>query len=266
MSALSESQPTSDKNNDNEGSAQDEPIEFAIQGDSFRVYLVDTVEKVGLAVSQLLCYKAIAVDLEGVDLSRIGSISLIQISPADSKIVFLFDITILKERAFYAGLFQLLTEKTILKIFFDVRGDCDALYHQYHFTPAPIVDCQIAMMCAPRRRQNAYVIGLKKAFKYSTSLSDPTKEQLESVKEAGLRYFAPEFGGSHAAWDHRPLSQELLVYAGVDVWYLNIIFVEYLRDSGLSLQELQDMTKRRILRVLGSEEELKGPKMAERDF
>lgn len=246
--------------------SQEAPIEFDIQGDVFHVQHIDTVQKVRQAVDQLLQSSSIAVDLEGVDLSRVGTISLIQIAPENSKSVYLFDITVLKDKAFNAGLFELLTKKTVMKVFFDVRGDCDALYHQYHFTPFPVVDCQIAMMSAPRRRESQYVSGLKKAFKFARTLPIGVKEQLEIVKEEGLRFFAPEFGGSKEAWDQRPLVRELLIYASVDVWYLNVIFKEYRRESGMTLDELQRMTSKRILRVIGSEEELKGPHMAERDF
>jgi exonuclease 3'-5' domain-containing protein 1 len=243
-----------------------ESIEFTVAGDVFNVFLIDSEEKVRQAVTQLLSHRSIAVDLEGVNLSRAGTISLIQIAPAEEKEVYLFDITTLKERVFFAGLFRLLTEKTVQKVFFDVRGDCDALFHQYHFVPSPIVDCQIAMMCAPRRRESTYVTGLKKAFKFSKALSLETKDNLELIKEDGLRYFAPECGGTREAWDQRPLSRELLVYASVDVWYLNIIYHEYFRESRLSLAELQKLTKNRIMRVVCSEQELKGPQMAERDF
>lgn len=243
-----------------------EAVNFDIAEDIFQVVLVDTVEKVSKAVERLLEHKQLAVDLEGVDLSRKGAISLIQIAPADEKIVFLFDITTLKERAFYSGLFQLLTEKSIVKVFFDVRGDCDALFHQYNFVPGPIVDCQVALMSAPRRRDHQYVVGLKKAFAFAKSLSDQKKELLESVKQAGLSHFAPEHGGRKDVWEQRPLNRELLVYAAVDVWYLNIVFQEYLKESRLSLEDLEQITKGRIIRVISSEKEMKGPHMAERDF
>lgn len=241
-------------------------LHVEVEDRSIRILLCDTPALVQKAVQVLLRCSHVAVDLEGVNLSRSGPISLIQVAPVGEDVVYLFDVTKLKELAFHHGLYLLLTSKSVMKIFFDVRGDSDALFYQYHFVATPVVDCQIAMMSGGRRQKAEYLCGLKKAFLYSHALTDTVKEALNAVKEAGLQHFARECGGSIEAWDQRPLPQELVVYAAVDVWYLHAIFQDYFNLSGMSMETLELHTRKRIMRSISSETEMKGPHMAKRDF
>lgn len=74
-------------------------------------------------------------DLEGTNLSRHGSISILQIFVLPHNRTYLIDIHTLKENAFAKAasngqtLKKLLETESVPKVFFDVRNDSDALYN-----------------------------------------------------------------------------------------------------------------------------------------
>ncbi|MCJ1239609.1 hypothetical protein MMC14_007607 [Varicellaria rhodocarpa] len=73
-------------------------------------------------------------DLEGINLSRHGSISIIELFVFPLNHVYLVDVHVLGEKAFStlgsdSRTLKVILESTdILKVFFDVRNDFDALY------------------------------------------------------------------------------------------------------------------------------------------
>ena len=77
------------------------------------------------------------VDLEGNNLSRFGTLSLVTILVELREKVYLIDLTTLRRDAFNdAGsdgrsLRNILESNEIVKVFFDVRNDSDALYSLY---------------------------------------------------------------------------------------------------------------------------------------
>jgi ribonuclease D len=100
--------------------------------------LVDSEFQIAAAVQAICRESEIAVDCEGVDLSRTGKLCLVQIGLQNGT-VFIFDITVLGALAFeirmndgIETLKTLLESPRILKIIFDVRNDSEALFHQYN--------------------------------------------------------------------------------------------------------------------------------------
>jgi len=191
--------------------------------------LVNTVELCQLAVDQCLRETEIAVDIEGDNLSRIGSIALIQIFNQTTGAVYLFDIHVLKHAAFdEGGLKDLFQEPQITKLFFDVRADVDALYHIYDVKVASIYDMQVLYHIKFVTEGDQFLKGLHKVLDYfasetcdgSDTLSPAERCSLKMVKEEGKKLFVPELGGSYAAWTVRPLSPLLIKYAAADVKYL----------------------------------------------
>ena len=83
--------------------------------------MIDTLSACVTAVQQLSREPEIAIDIEGVNLSRTEKISLVQI--ADNKgNVYLFDITHLGATAFrLCVLSRLLEDRAVLKVIFDGR-------------------------------------------------------------------------------------------------------------------------------------------------
>ena len=42
-------------------------------------------------------------------------------------------------------------------------------------------------------------------------------ERVKAIKERGRRLFAPELGGRYAVWEERPIRQDMIEYAALDV-------------------------------------------------
>jgi len=161
--------------------------------------------------------------LEGVDLSRNGRISILQIYANASDIIWLIDITVLKELGFHHKddegrcLKDILQAKTTKKLFFDVRNDADALFNLYGIDLANTYDLQL-LEVAVRRTAKPYVFskivsGLGKTLQLYVS----PPEEWQRVKDAGVALFAPEKGGSYEVFEKRPLDDLILAYASQDV-------------------------------------------------
>ena len=64
-----------------------------------------------------------------------------------------------------------------------------------------------------------YLKGLGKVQE-KCPMSFTERMQMERAKEAGLRLFAREHGGTSTVWERRPLPQDLIEYAACDVKFL----------------------------------------------
>jgi len=83
------------------------------------------------------------VDIEGDDLCRYGSVSLIQMHIPTIKMTFIIDVFVLGADVFTTSIEPSITLKSVLesediiKCFFDVRNDSDALHNIYK-SPWPV--------------------------------------------------------------------------------------------------------------------------------
>lgn len=186
--------------------------------------LVDDVSVCQAAVAELLKEPEVAIDLEGVALGRHpGKISILQaVGKHNPDTVYLFDISVLKNDAFEAGrLRDLFASTAVQKIFWDVRADCDALYHNHNVKVENAYDLQILyhLSFIP---SSPNVPGLKTAFAEfgKTELTEATMNELKAIKEKGLHLFLPEHGGTYAVFEERPLKPVLVQYCAADVKYL----------------------------------------------
>ena len=114
---------------------------------------------------------SIYVDLEGIHLSRQGSTSIIQLYILPQDRTYLVDVHQLQHRAFSTTgrtsgkcLKSILEAKDIIKVFFDVRNDSDALFHHFRISLAGVNDVQLMKLATstfPRKN----VCGLQKCIK-----------------------------------------------------------------------------------------------------
>jgi len=186
------------------------------------VHLIDTVPGCVWAVQQLMRQPEIALDVEGVNLSRSGQISLVQIAAPGT--VYLFDITQLKRSAFKPGgsegLTALLENDAILKVIFDCRTDSDAFFHQYDVTLKNTLDLQVFHAFREFKvncNKSTYLIGLQQCLTVvAPHISSMDVRLISTIKTNGRKLFQ----SSYKIWDSRPLPQELLTYAANDVKYL----------------------------------------------
>lgn len=155
--------------------------------------------------------KVVAVDLEGVNLSRDGSLAIVQLAVEDRRQpVLLIDVAELGEDAFDYGCLRLLLEsKTQRKIMFDPRNDADALHHLHRTKLANVIDVQVLLIRYQRRSGNRFLAGLAKAFEAYPELSEAERSAIADVKQRGSQLFDPRKGGDYAVWLQRPLAQEM---------------------------------------------------------
>ncbi|KAK1088388.1 hypothetical protein LTR33_000578 [Friedmanniomyces endolithicus] len=89
------------------------------------------------------------VDLEGNNLSRKGTLSLVTILVEPERDVYLVDVTTFGRDAFTTvnadgrTLKAVLESKDIVEVFFDIRNDSDALFGLYEIRFAGIMDLQL---------------------------------------------------------------------------------------------------------------------------
>jgi len=164
----------------------------------------------------------LAVDLEGLDLSRDGRITLLQMATATK--VYLVDVLVLGPRAFEQGLRDLLEDPTVEKLMFDCRQDSDALFYQYvpPVTLRGVWDLQMAEVYL-RIRNRLPADGLAVYYK------DEGVKKLRGLEECMRRYgksatmaeakrlIHDEFVKDPQLWATRPLSPAAIQYAAGDV-------------------------------------------------
>jgi len=191
---------------------------------------VDTPDLVSAlidSISTLSTYTpCLYLDLEGVKLSRHGSISivtiLLEVSPS-SRQGFLVDVHTLGNSAFTTTgtngetLKSIFESPSIPKVFFDVRNDSDALFSHYGIALQGIEDVQL-MENASRYRSKEFLTGLAKCIEYQISGSQ--KVAWRFIKARGEKLFAPEKGGSYEVFNERPLTKEMADYCIGDVMHL----------------------------------------------
>ncbi|XP_065696212.1 piRNA biogenesis protein EXD1 isoform X2 [Patagioenas fasciata] len=97
-------------------------------------------QKFGPAVLQLQQQCVVSVAGEGVNLSRYGKLSWLEV--ATKSCIFLFDIFLLGPQAFKNGLQMVLEDKNILKVMHDCRWISDCLFHQYSVLLFNVFDTQ----------------------------------------------------------------------------------------------------------------------------
>lgn len=198
--------------------------------------VIDTCTAVTMLVDTLMDLPisppSLYVDLEGVQLSRQGTISILQVFALPLNRTFLVDIHTLKEKAFSSAgtkgqtLRRILESDTIPKAFFDVRNDSDALYSHFNIELSCIHDIQL-MELATRTFSRRRVNGLTKCIERDAPMTIEERTAWSVAKEKGVRLFAPERGGTYEVFNTRPLPKEIMDYCVQDVQFLPKLWSHY---------------------------------------
>ncbi|RAL09373.1 exonuclease [Aspergillus homomorphus CBS 101889] len=193
------------------------------------------------------------IDLEGTNLSRNGTISILQIFVSSTRKTYLVDIYTLGDKAFShsasdgSTLRFILESPSIPKVFFDVRNDSDALFAHYGINLAGIQDLQL-MELATRTFSKRFVKGLGKCIEYDAPMTPSERAKWKACKDAGRNLFAPECGGSYEVFNARPLSDEIIQYCAQDVQFLPRLWHKYdQRMTGNWRLRVEAEVKRRII-------------------
>ena len=213
--------------------------------------IVDTIEKmhdyIEKIVGSSLENPFLFVNLEEANLSRHGSIDIMQVLIPPQQLVYLIDVSAMKEQAFETQspsggptLKNILESDKYPKVFFDVRNDSDALYSHYGIDLQCVVDVQL-LEFASRPRKSAFLNGLGKCISYYCSLTSTERRRSDSIKLAGLKLFAPERGGNYEVFRQRPLAPEIVDYCVQDVMLLPRLLVFYhARMTTVFAQQVQN--------------------------
>ncbi|KAF2093962.1 hypothetical protein NA57DRAFT_68961 [Rhizodiscina lignyota] len=181
-------------------------------------------------------------DLEGVKLSRHGSISIFSLYVRPTQQAYLIDVHTLGAKAFdtatadNVSLRTILESTTIPKVFFDIRNDSDALFAHYKISVAEVKDLQL-MELATRSFGKKFVAGLAKCIERDSSLSHAERTDWMQTKEDVTKLYAPESGGTYEVFNERPMRQVISQYCERDVALLPHLFDIYdakLRKPGMS--------------------------------
>lgn len=193
------------------------------------------------------------VDLEGNNLSRHGTLSLITILVEPRQKVYFIDVTTLEREAFDTSgsdghtIRDILESKDIIKVFFDIRNDSDALFALYGVRVDGIEDLQL-MELASRNFSRRCVNGLAKCIETDSTISYADRRDWQRVKDKGRTLFDPARGGSYAVFDQRPMDPEVIDYCAQDVAlmpHLREVYCKKLCDAWW--KEIMSQTKLRIV-------------------
>jgi exonuclease 3'-5' domain-containing protein 1 len=191
-------------------------------------------------------------DIEGINLSRYGTVSILQIFVSTKQLTYLIDIHTLGHKAFSTSgargitLQDILQSDSIPKVFFDVRNDSDALYSHYGIALGGIRDLQL-MELAVRSSSKKFVHGLAKCIDRDGGLTMRERRACMEIKDRGRALFAPELGGSYEVFNARPLAEEIRAYCVQDVQFLPFLWWKYNRLMNTLWKEKVDKeTKNRV--------------------
>lgn len=161
-------------------------------------------------------------DLEGINLSRHGTISLLTLHTPPLPHTYLIDIHTLGSLAFTTPcpltgttLASLLASPTPAKVFFDVRNDSDALFAHYGVRLRGVEDVQLMENAGrPTAERRRLVAGLERCIEMDLGgrLTWAERRAWRAAKEAGKKLFAPERGGRYEVFEERPVRGEVERY------------------------------------------------------
>ncbi|OGE46844.1 hypothetical protein PENARI_c100G04175 [Penicillium arizonense] len=172
------------------------------------------------------------IDLEGIQLGRHGSISIMSLYVPSRKTVYLIDIYRLENEAFSTvnsdkkSLKFILESPVILKVLFDVRHDSDALFSLYGISLDGIRDVQL-MELGTRKGPKDFLAGLDKCVEKDSTISATEKKAWGLTKGNTRRLFDPAFGGRYDIFNERPIRPAIAKYCVGDVTLLPDLFNIY---------------------------------------
>ncbi|XP_033760530.1 piRNA biogenesis protein EXD1-like [Pecten maximus] len=184
--------------------------------------LIDDKGALTPVFSEIKSQKLVAVDCEGVNLSRKGELTILTIATKTK--VFIFDVFKLGQSVFDSGLREILENKSIEKLMFDCRQDSDSLWHQFKVKLTGVLDLQLLDIIYRRnRRPRRSYVSTKRCEKdgeveningYKRCLENYVNDtELLKQKEKGNL----ELKDNYRIWKVRPLTETLIDYCVVDV-------------------------------------------------
>lgn len=207
--------------------------------------LISSVPELKAFLSSIPPSCTLYLDLEGNNLSRHGTISLITILLHPQKTVHLIDVLTLGTTAFTTPSNNAKTLKSILedlnipKCIWDVRNDADALWAHYNINLAGITDIQL-LENASRSDDKTYIRGLDKCIQHDLSLGFIERERWLRTKK-DIKALMP-----FNIFGVRPMSDKTVQYCVGDVTHLPELYTVYLEriNSEWLVKAMQESANR----------------------
>ncbi|CAN9090525.1 unnamed protein product [Alternaria alternata] len=251
--------------------------------------IINTTERIGDLVDWLvfrhdrLQYSpTMYIDLEGVNLCREGSISILTLlihTGNAIRRVYLIDVHTLGAQAFNTAgakrptlkgttlkgttLKDILQDERIPKVFFDVRNDSDALFAQFGVALQGVEDIQL-MESATRKTtaSRKFLNGLTKCVENTLPMGICGRGLVswKLAKEKGERLFKAEYGGSYDVFNQRPIPEDISSYCVGDVQYLPELRYRFYTARAYQWRDLVgEETKKRVATSQRSDYQPHGP-------
>ena len=195
-------------------------------------------------------------DLEGKDLSREGTISILTLllhpSPSpDPQVVYLVDIHRLGAVAFDTPgssantLRNILEDERISKVFFDVRNDADALFKHYGVKLQGVEDVQLMESASRKSTYSRRLLnGLARCIE---DLFDSNElKEWKRVKNVVKELFTQHEGVAGNIFEQRPLPNDVAAYCAGDVQYLPQLWRRYILYASENNDHVRLETAKRV--------------------
>jgi exonuclease 3'-5' domain-containing protein 1 len=209
------------------------------QSNKLDIVLVDSIPLLSDCLNSLIYFNkhyniwpSLYIDLEGVDLGRHGSISILQLFAPSMKKIYIIDVYKLQDKAFSPvdnsgiSLKFILETPCIQKGIFDLRNDSDALFSHYSISIHGIHDIQL-MELASRQHPRAFLAGLARCVEKESPISPEEKKAWQTTKQKVHRLFDPALGGNYEIFNERPIKPDILTYCAQDVALLPGLYSVY---------------------------------------
>lgn len=184
--------------------------------------VVDDEVKCRDALRYVNAYKCVAVDCEGGNLGRAGTLCLVQVATPDHK-AYLFDVADDgRRRAFFdMGLRRVLESRKVTKLMHDCRRDSDALWHHAQTKLSNVLDTQVAHAVVAHRKGRRVPLPAGLSAVLQLYLGKEHESKAEMHKEMDRD---PSF------WARRPLSAAAAEYAATDVLLMHALARKFIDD------------------------------------
>lgn len=171
-------------------------------------------------------------DLEGNNLGRKGTLSLLQMKVLPTNQIFVIDVYVLEEHAFTTRgkdgktLRHILESAATTKVLFDVRNDSDALFNHYHIKLAGVIDLQLMELAYRHGENKRYLKGLASCISECDNITAEDKTRCLQIKAAGKVWAKQD---DFSIFDRRPLDKAAWEYSVGDVDLLPLLYHQYAR-------------------------------------
>jgi exonuclease 3'-5' domain-containing protein 1 len=215
--------------------------------------LIDSILKLRTFLSTILTSDLIYLDIEGLNLGRHGTVSILTIMVHPSNKVQLIDVSVLGDQTFSIAskdgqsLKSILGDQSIRKYIWDVRNDADALWSCCGVNLAGVTDIQL-LENASRSGNKTYVHGLKKCVQEDLKLSVLQTNRWLRTKTEGQKLMETDI------FSIRPMNDNTVQYCQNDVIHLPDLCATYMaRIHPEWLIKAKEESERRIIEAQSPE-------------